>query len=98
MHHITASVTFSADVPQPTKGVKSGYIPHHRFPHLGYLAGGLHTYPDDGVHYAGETVEVRIRFVGWEDFGARVHVGDCFEVRELHRLIGHGVVQSIIED
>lgn len=96
MHHITAIFTLSAEVPQPKNGgVKTGYSPHHKFANNDYLVSGFHTYPDNDVHYPGETLTAKIVFPSWEFFGKDVKVGDSFEVKEMNRLVGYGVVQSI---
>jgi len=95
-NHITALITLSDDVPHPkTGGVRSGYAPHHKFAAVDYLASGFQTYPDDGAHYPGETLIASIAFASWEFFASSVSVGDRFEIRELDRLVGHGVAQSI---
>ena len=99
MQNIIADITFLRDVPEPkTKGVKSGYAPHHKFPGIDWLASGFHRYPDDAVHFPGETVEATIRFVSWEQLRDVVTSGVRFEVRELDRIIGLGVVKSVIGD
>lgn len=95
-HHITAAITLSEDVPQPkTAGVKSGYAPHHLFSNVDYLVSGFHTYDDELVHYPGETLLAKIVFPSWGYFGKDVDVGDRFEVREMDRVVGTGIVQSI---
>lgn len=60
-----------------------------------YLASGVHTYPDDKAHYPGEAIVTRIKFASWEFFGNEIKVGDDFEVRELDRVVGTGVVKEI---
>lgn len=37
----------------------------------------------------------RIKFASWEFFGNEIKVGDDFEVRELDRVVGTGVVKEI---
>lgn len=37
----------------------------------------------------------RIKFASWEFFGNDVKVGDVFEIRELDRVVGVGVVKEI---
>ena len=94
-HHITALVKLSSDVPKPkSNGVKSGYAPHHKFAGVDYLVSGFHMYPDEEVHYPGESLTAKIVFPSWEFFGQGVKVGDVFEIREMDRLVGIGVVQS----
>ena len=95
-NHITTLITLLDNVPHPkTDGVRSGYAPHHKFAAVGYLASGFQTYPDDSIHYPGETLIASIAFPSWEFFGSSVRVGDVFEIRELDRVVGHGVIQSI---
>ncbi|WP_236207225.1 hypothetical protein [Pseudomonas tohonis] len=96
--NIVAVVTLSAEVPFPKKkGVKSGYSPHHKFPNVEYLVSGFHVYADDQLHYPGETLLVEILFPSWEFFGGNISVGDNFSILELERLVGEGVVQSIVQ-
>lgn len=59
------------------------------------LVSGVHTYPGDKVIYPGEAVVARIKFASWEFFGNDVKVGDVFEIRELDRVVGVGVVKEI---
>ncbi|MEN1409952.1 hypothetical protein, partial [Pseudomonas aeruginosa] len=77
------------------KGVVSGYSPHHKFHQVEYLASGVHTYPDVKAHYPGEAIVTSIKFASWEFFGNEIKVGDDFEVRELDRVVGTGVVKEI---
>ncbi len=94
--HITATVTLSEDVPQPKSGgIKSGYAPHHKFVNVNYLVSGFHSYPDEQTHYPGESIPAKIVFPSWEFFGDTVSVGDRFEILEMGRLVGEGIVQSI---
>lgn len=96
MYDILALVELSEEVPRPkVKGVVSGYSPQHKFHQVEYLASGVHTYPDDKAHYPGEAVLTRIKFASWEFFGNEIKVGDDFEVRELDRVVGTGVVKEI---
>jgi translation elongation factor EF-Tu-like GTPase len=99
MQHITADITFLTEVAEPkTCGVKSGYAPHHKFPNIDWLASGFHQYSDESLHFPGETIEAKICFVSWEYLRDAVSVGVRFEVRELDRLIGIGVVTSIANE
>lgn len=96
MYDILALVELSEEVPRSkVKGVVSGYSPHHKFHQVEYLASGVHTYPDDKAHYPGEAIVTRINFASWEFFGNEIKVGDDFEVRELDRVVGTGVVKEI---
>ncbi|RRI34983.1 hypothetical protein [Pseudomonas aeruginosa] len=95
-YDILALVELSEEVPRPkVKGVASGYSPQHKFRQVEYLASGVHTYPGDKVIYLGEAVVARIKFASWEFFGNDVKVGDVFEIRELDRVVGVGVVKEI---
>ncbi|MFC4159352.1 hypothetical protein [Chitinimonas lacunae] len=95
-HHITALVTLSTDVPQPKNGgVRSGYAPHHKFDGVEYLVSGFHSYVDSEIHYPGETVMAEITFPSWAFFGGQIKPGDIFEIREMSRLVGSGIVQSV---
>lgn len=80
------------------RGVRSGYAPHHRFPAVGYLASGVHSYADNELHYPGETLKVRIAFPSWVYFSDKVKVGDSFDVLELDRVIGRGTVDEILSN
>lgn len=94
--HVKALVELLENVSEPkNSGVKSGYSPHHKFKNVDYLVSGFHTYSDDEMHYPGEGLQTNIVFPSWEYFESEVKVGDRFEVRELDRLIGLGVIQSI---
>lgn len=96
MYDILALVELSEEVPRPkVKGVVSGYSPQHKFHQVEYLASGVHTYPDDKAYYPGGAVVARIKFASWEFFGNEIKVGDGFEVRELDRVVGTGVVKEI---
>lgn len=99
MHHITALIKFSENVPRPHTdgGVKSGYAPHHKFSNVEYLVSGFHDYADDKYHFTGESLVTKIAFPSWEDIHKLIHVGDSFEVRELNTLVGSGEVLSIDE-
>ena len=95
-YHLTAQVTLLADVPQPKiNGVKSGYAPHHQFANLEYLVSGTHTYTDECLHYPGESILANIVFASGLFFRNEIKLGDRFEISELNRLIGFGVVHSI---
>ncbi|SFF98976.1 hypothetical protein SAMN05518865_1072 [Duganella sp. CF458] len=96
MHNIVADITFSDDVPEPkVKGVRSGYAPHHKFSEVDWLASGFHEYQDEILHFPGETIEAKIRFVSWEHLRDFVKPGVSFEVRELHRVVGTGLVKEV---
>ncbi|WP_312796671.1 hypothetical protein [Tianweitania sp.] len=96
MFHVKALLTLSKDVPYPkSDGVRTGYDPYHKFPGVDYLATGFHTYTDDQIHYPGESLIASIVFPSWEFFGPSIHVGDVFEIRELDKVVGRGVVQAI---
>lgn len=99
MPNIIASITFLTDVPEPkTEGVRSGYVPHHKFAGISWLASGIHQYPDVDLHFPGEMLEAEIRFVSWEELRDVVKPGAEFEVRELERIIGIGMVKTVISD
>lgn len=97
MHHLTAIFQLLADAPSPkARGVCSrNYVPLHKFRNVEWLASGIHTYEDDAMHYPGETIVARIAFASWEHLQGKVNVGDEFDVLEVGRLIGRGVVTSI---
>lgn len=96
MHHVTAIIEISERVAKPkTAGIKSGYSPHHKFDCIDYLVSGFHTYSDQNIHFPGERITAQIVFPSWEYFGARLKVGDKFEIREMERIIGHGVITDI---
>ncbi|NVD72942.1 hypothetical protein HUX88_20675 [Duganella sp. BJB1802] len=96
MHDIVADITFLDDVPEPVvNGVRGGYAPHHKFSELDWLASGFHQYQDETLHFPGETIEVKIRFVSWEYLRDIVRPGVHFEVRELDRVIGTGTVKAV---
>ena len=66
---IVADITLFEHVAEPkVSGVKSGYAPHHKFPHIDWLASGFHYYLDEEWHFPGETIEAGIRLVSWELF------------------------------
>lgn len=93
---IVADITFLEHVAEPKlNGVKSGYAPHHKFPHLDWLASGFHYYQDEDLHFPGETIEAGIRFVSWELLCDSLLPGMRFEVRELHRVVGIGQVKDM---
>lgn len=97
MDNVIATVRIADDVDDPKiKGVSTGYAPHHKFPSVDYLASGVHTYGDRNLHYPGEVLQARISFPSWEYFKGEVKVGDSFEVRELDRLVGYGIVEKIL--
>lgn len=99
MSNIIANVTFLTDVPEPkTSGVRSGYAPHHKFAGISWLASGFHQYQGADLHFPGETVDAEIRFVSWEELRDIVKPGVEFEVRELERIVGVGIVKTIISD
>ena len=93
---IVADITFLEDVAEPKlNGVKSGYAPHHKFPHIDWLASGCHYYQDEEWHFPGETIEAGIRFVSWELLSESLLPGMEFEVRELGRVVGTGQIKYI---
>ncbi|MDR0488428.1 MAG: hypothetical protein LBG99_03340 [Propionibacteriaceae bacterium] len=97
MRAILATITFETDVPHPkVRGVVDGYQPHHRFEWADFLTTGIHRYGDECRHYPGETLKMRIEFPFWSYFGSNVSVGDCFEISEASRVIGHGVVDEVL--
>lgn len=98
MHHIIAIVNLTENVSRPhtNGGVKSGYMPHHKFSNVEWLVSGRHDYSDDKYHYVGETLVTKIAFPSWDDIGKMIKVGDVFEIRELNTLIGNGTVKSIV--
>ena len=96
MYNIIAKINISDSVPTPkSNGIKAGYSPHHKFKNVDYLVSGFHDYGDDLLHFPGGQLEVKIAFPSWEYFGSDVRVGDCFEVREINRIVGIGVVEVI---
>ena len=93
---IVADITFLEDVAEPKRnGVKSGYAPHHQFPHLDWLASDFQYYQDEKLHFPGETVEAGIRFVSWELLRESLLPGMAFEVRESGRVVGTGQIKDI---
>lgn len=81
MHDIVADITFLDDVPEPVvNGVRSGYAPHHKFSEVDWLTSGFHQYQDENLHFPGETIEAKIRFVSWEHLQDIVRPGVHFEV------------------
>lgn len=98
MRHVIASFHIADDVDRPkNNGIRTGYAPHHKFTSVKYLASGFHTYSDHQYHYPGETITVEIVFPSWEDLRKHVKVGDAFDVMELDRVIGRGVIEKILE-
>lgn len=94
--HISAIFTLAENVPQPKlSGIKNGYSPHHKFADIDYLVSGRHTYTDDRIHYPGEAIKVSITFASWQHICHAVKVGDCFEVREMQRIVGYGQVVEV---
>jgi hypothetical protein len=97
MPHVLATFHIASDVERPkTNGIRTGYAPHHKFGSVDYLASGFHSYEDDMVHYPGETFKVEITFPSWGDLKLHVKVDDSFEVMELDRLVGWGVIEKIL--
>lgn len=95
-YNLIASFEISDAVINPKiNGIKSGYAPHHKFKNIDYLVSGYHKYKDDNFHYPGETIKAEISFPSWKYFCKSVNVGEKFEVLELDRIIGYGVVESI---
>ncbi len=95
--HVLAEICLASDVPDPkVDGVRDGYAPHHRFPGVDYLVSGFHRYEDTQLRHPGDTWPARIAFPSWAFFGAGVKVGDRFEILEMSRLVGHGVVKEIL--
>ncbi|WP_234637088.1 hypothetical protein [Delftia tsuruhatensis] len=98
-YNIIALIKIEENVETPkTGGIKSGYAPHHRFKGVDYLVSGFHEYSDNFIHYPGEIISARITFPSWEYFKNSVNVGDRFEILEMNRLIGCGLVEVIEED
>ena len=96
MFDIVADITLFEHVAQPkVSGVKSGYAPHHKFPHIDWLASGCHYYLDEEWHFPGETFEAGIRLVSWELLRGSLWPGMEFEVRELHKVVGMGKVKQV---
>ncbi|MGZ2748589.1 hypothetical protein [Burkholderia stagnalis] len=97
MDNILATVRILGDVDDPkVRGVSTGYSPHHKFANIDWLASGKHTYDDMDLHYPGEVLKARIKFASWEYLRDAIKIGDSFEIRELDRLIGYGVVDTIL--
>lgn len=98
-YNVVASIAIEEKVENPkTDGIKNGYAPHHKFKGVDYLVSGFHEYADDAVHYPGEVISARITFPSWEYFKNSVNVGDRFEVLEMNRLVGYGLIKSIKEN
>lgn len=97
MYNIVAKIKLSENItrPQTQGGVKSGYMPHHKFPGVAGLFSGRHKYPEERYYFFGDEAVVEIGFPDWEGLRERVHVGDIFEIRELSALVGFGEVVSI---
>ena len=94
-YDIAARIELSTSVAEPkSRGVRTGYTPHHKFAKIGFLASGRHYYGDDQLHFPGEVLMAHIRFASWEIMGDCVNVDDRFEIRELDRVIGYGTVLS----
>lgn len=94
--NLTVSLEISDKVTDPKNyGIKSGYAPHDKFKNVDYLVSGYHKYEDDDFHYPGETIKAEISFPSWAYFCKSVSVGEKFEVLELDRIIGYGIVESI---
>lgn len=97
--NILAKVDLLLDVEYPkSKGVKTGYIPHHKFNGIKALLGGKYYFADDKFHYAGETLYAKIAFVCWEHIQSEIKVGQEFDIFELDKLVGKGVVTEILTD
>ncbi|MTV40552.1 hypothetical protein [Duganella radicis] len=97
MAHIYAEVYISDNVPYPKKnGIRTGYAPHHKFDGINYLVSGFHTYEDGEMHYPGEYLKTKISFPSWDEVCDKIVVGEGFELMELDRSVGKGVVISII--
>ena len=96
-YHVIAQITLLENVAEPkVNGVRSGYSPHHKFDYWDFLLSGKHLYADDELHYAGESLKTQVSFLCWEDIQQQLKVGDKFEVYELYRQVGVGVIESII--
>ena len=95
-YHVSATIHLSASVPSPkTRGVRTGYNPHHKFEHFNWVASGAHMYGDEKLHFPGETLFTLISFASWEYMRDKINVGDRFDILEVDRLIGHGTIESI---
>ena len=95
MSNVIAKFRIATDVMNPKiNGIRTGYAPHHKFESVAYLASGFHKYDDSGLHYPGETLNVRITFHSWDDLKSRIKVGDKFQVSELDQIVGHGEIES----
>ncbi|WP_290903026.1 hypothetical protein [Aquabacterium sp.] len=95
--HVLAEICLASDVPDPkVDGVRDGYAPHHRFSGVEYLVSGFHRYGDAQLRYPGDTWLARIAFPSWAFFGSEVKVGDRFDILEMSRLVGHGVVKEVL--
>jgi hypothetical protein len=98
-YNVIASIKIEEKVENPKAGgIKSGYAPHHKFKSVDYLVSGFHEYSDDAIHYPGEVISAKIIFPSWEYFKKSVNVGDDFEILEMNRLIGYGLIEAIEED
>lgn len=94
---VLASFQISKSVSNPKiNGVRDGYAPHHKFNNVDYLASGFHSYDDKNMHYPGETLNIGITFPSWEYIKCHIKIGDSFEVREMDRVIGEGVIKEIL--
>lgn len=96
LYDVLARIDISTTVPDPkNRGVRTGYMPHHKFANIDYLASGRHYYEDDEPHYPGETLLAKIKFPSWEFMRNDVRVDDSFEIRELDRVVGYGTVLAL---
>ncbi|WP_409834123.1 hypothetical protein [Acidovorax sp.] len=97
MHHITAKIKLSENFSRPhtNNGIKSGYMPHHKFSGVEGIFSGKHQYSDENYHFPGEELTVKIGFPSWENLQGRLQIGDTFELRELNALVGFGEILSI---
>ncbi len=95
--HVLAEIHLAWDVPEPkVDGVRDGYAPHHRFSGVDYLVSGFHRYDDAQLRHPGDTWLARIAFPSWSYFGSGVKVGDRFDILEMSRRVGQGVVKEIL--
>ena len=97
-YNLIAEITILESVQSPKKnGIRSGYIPHHKFVKWDFLLSGAHLYDGDEVHFPGDTVLAHISFPCWNDIKDDICIGDTFKIQELERVVGQGVVVSILD-
>jgi translation elongation factor EF-Tu-like GTPase len=74
----------------------SGYRPQVKFPFSDTQTSGQQKFLDKEVVYPGDTVVAEIAIISTEIFEHKLKVGLGFEFRERSRIIGTGIIQSIL--